>query len=103
MLSKDLCLCLGLTSEKSIKRKTTATGDKSAVLGALKNMPISLDDVVEPVDFIVIEGGSYEMIIGRPTMRKLNGVIYCVHKTFTLEKEGETVTVPLDVDYVQED
>lgn len=54
VLSKALCLLLGLTPEKSKKIITTATGDTSAVLGALKNLPISFDHVVELVDFLFI-------------------------------------------------
>lgn len=43
------------------------------------------------------------MIIGRPTMRKLNGVIDCGKKWFSLENDGKQVVSPLVYDYIRDD
>lgn len=40
------------------------------------------------------------MIIRPPKMRKKNDFIDCGHQTCNLEKYGETVTIPLQIEYV---
>lgn len=103
VISRSLCERLKLEPEVSSRRITTATGEKSATLGLLKGVPVGFDHVVEKIDFLVVDNCPYEMIIGRPTMRRMNGVIDCGQQTYALEKDGERVVVPLVTEYVRDD
>lgn len=91
VMSKTLYDRLSLTPDESNRRITTATCVKSHVHGILKDLTISFDHVVEPIDFLVIEGSPYEMRTGRSTIPKLNGVV---------QKDGEQVVIPLLYKYV---
>lgn len=94
-IPKTLGDILPLTPEESNKRIRTAICVKSPANGILKDVPISCDHVVELIDFLVIEGSPSEMVIGRSTMRKLNGVLTCGKQCFSREKDGEQVAIQL--------
>lgn len=70
-MSKTLCENLSLTLEERNRQITPATSVRSPVHCILKDVPISFGHVIEPIDFLVIGGSPYEMIIGHPTMHKL--------------------------------
>lgn len=94
---------LPLTLDESNRRVTTAPCVKSPVDCILKYVPTSFSRVVEPIDFLVIEGRPYEMIIGHTRLRKLKCVIDCGKKCFSLVKDGEKVTIPLVYEYTRDE
>lgn len=103
VMSMSVCERLSLTPGESNRRITTAVSVKSPVHGTLNDLPISFGHVVQPVGFLVIEGSSYELKIGRTTMRKPNVVIDCGKQCFSLVKDGEQVTIHLVYEYVRDD
>lgn len=56
VISRYMCDMLALTPEESNRRIKNATGVKSPVHGILKNVPIFFEQIVKPINFLVLGG-----------------------------------------------
>lgn len=55
---------LGVTTSCGRRTIPVATGVKSPVVDTLDSVPISFGDMVVKLDFLVVEGSSFHVIIG---------------------------------------
>lgn len=93
---------MGLLPEMSGRRITTATGDKSPNIGLINQFPIFSIRLQRCCTSWLLK--IYRnMIIGRPTMRRLNENIDGGKQTFSLGKDGEEVIMPLVIEYIREE
>lgn len=86
VISSKLCEKMGFKPEEFPRRISTATGQNAKQLGVLKSLPITLGRIDEDMDFLVLEGCPYELTIGLPQMRKINGVLDCGKKVLIARK-----------------
>lgn len=67
----DLMNSLSLSLMKSKKGTTVAIGLNCPTYGSHKEIPISFGNVVVPMDFLLIHGSPFEIIIGIPMIESL--------------------------------
>lgn len=87
---------MGVTPFESRHSRTVA---KSPVVGAVGSVPIYFGDMVVELDFLVVEGSPLDVIIGDPTIKYLQGVIYIGKRVVQLTNIEHTVEFPLEPDY----
>lgn len=73
------------------------TGERSAALGTIKALLAIFPNVTENIEFHVIEVSSYDMLIGCPTMEKMNGDIDFGKKCYAFRTAEERMVIPPEV------
>ncbi len=71
VMSENMIENLNVRMTPTRCRTKVANGDSEPCLGALTGVPVSMGDLVIPLDFSVMEESPYHAIIGLPTMIKL--------------------------------
>ena len=76
MIAKDYLDCLGYAIEKPTKLIfTTATGVRAVPLGKVHEIPVKLGDITVPLDMVVVQTTTYEVILGTEWLDKVHIVI----------------------------
>lgn len=103
VISKEAADKIGVQLEDTKRAIMGITGHKTPVLGLLKEVPINIGGRTTNLDFLVMAGSSYNLIISDPDMEALHGVLDFGNRTASFTIDGETVQVPLEPDYIRED
>lgn len=64
-----------LVPENTKRVFTVANGEKTGVLGKLNNLPVTFDDFPAHLDFVVLDNLPFDIVIGRPTLKRLGGLL----------------------------
>lgn len=75
VLSPSVVKWLSLNPEGTKKVVTVATGDKSGAQGKLTNIQVLFEQLQAGIDFIILENVPFDVVIGRPTLKRLGGVL----------------------------
>lgn len=54
---------------------TIANRAKSGVLGKVRGIPVSFQNIEAQLDFVVLKNVPFDLVIGRPTLKQLSGVL----------------------------
>lgn len=92
-------LHLCIKPEKEIRTITVATGVKSAVVGILTTVPVSLEYMVVEIDFLIVDMSPFDQIFGDPSTEDLQGVIGIGKRTVRLTIADHRVKLPLHANY----
>lgn len=79
------------------------TGKKSPVVRMLKDASIQIGNRKAKLNFLVIEGSPYDVIIGDPTREIISGVISFGNQVASFIIDSEKVEILMELDYVPED
>lgn len=101
VMSPKLVTKVSLKPEYTSKVVTVATGDKSGALGKLIGIPVLLDTVRVNVDFIVLQNIPFDLVIGRPTLKRLGAVLDFPAEVVQLSYKGKEARLPMISEYVQ--
>lgn len=71
IVSPQLVKRLSLTPEATTKHITVANGKNASCIGALHQIPVSFGGLVSKMDFLVVSGAPYDVIIGLPSLEEL--------------------------------
>lgn len=66
---------LGLMYGRTKMIVTVANGMKSRVVGKVLNVPVKFEDLETHVDFVVLKHVLFDVVVGRPTLKKLGEVL----------------------------
>lgn len=102
VISRDFCERPNLHTEPTCRRITTETGEKSHSLDVVKKLPVEFGTATFELDFLVVERYSYDMLISRPTMRKMGGNLDMKNQTYSFDapkKLGERISIQLVEEY----
>lgn len=95
VMSPQVVRKLSLKPEKISKVVTVAPGDKSSAIGKLSNVPLLFGNLQDEVDFIVLENIPFDIIIGRPTIKRLGGVLYFKAEEVRMNYQGHKAIIPM--------
>lgn len=103
ILSKEFEGRLGIEPDKTKRRITAVTGEKSPLVGMLKYVPVSLDEKDVKLNFVVVKGSPYDVTVGNPTMESLERMLDLEHHVASFVVDGDKIEIPMHLDYVPED
>lgn len=92
---------LSLKPQETSKVVTVATGEKSKATGKLSNVPVMFDELQAEVDFIVLEDTPFDVVISRPTIKRLGGVIDLPAEVVRFDYRGQKAVLPMVPEYSQ--
>jgi hypothetical protein len=98
LISKVLLDRLGWSiDEMSDVTLVVADGSQSPVLGLVKAVPVTFGLCTIPIDMIVTESTSYDVILGTSWLELANATINLHQASLTISHCGQKHTVPLDM------
>lgn len=103
VLSNDLVARPVAEPEGTIRTISEVTGNKSLVLGILRNVPLQLAERFVNLDFLVVDGSPYDVIIVYISMEGLRGVLVICNMLASFTIDDEVIQVPMEPDYVYVD
>ena len=74
------CQKIGIKIEPTNATIRVANGDTAKGIGEVRNLPAVFDDMVVPLNFIVLEYSVFRMILGNPKLKYLQ-ICYKFSKT----------------------
>ena len=99
LISKNLLDRLGWQIEKPTKMTfVTADGTTSVPLGKVEDVPVRFGEATIPVDAVVTEATSYDMIIGNTWLHKAKAVIDLNARKMRILHKGRKFEVPLNLE-----
>ena len=96
LMSAQFAERLGVHVERSRQSIRVANGDVVDRVGVVKKVPVIFDDLVVPLNFLVLENAMYEVLLGMYSLTALKARFDLVKQEFTLEYDGNIVTIPLE-------
>ena len=75
IISPKLVAKICLSPQPTGKHTTVADGGSAPCLGSLLQMPTSFDGLVVNLDFLVVKGTPFDLIIGHPSSERLQACI----------------------------
>ena len=79
-------------SEATIR---VANGDTTTSVGEVRNLPVVFDDMVVPLDFIILENSVFGMILGNPTLENMKMCYDLSKQEVSLSHGNLAVRLPL--------
>lgn len=98
VLSKEFVDRFGSDTENTKQCINAVTGENSPVEGMLKNVPIRLKEKIAKLNFFVVEGSPFDVIVGDPTMENLKGVLDLENRVTSFGVDGAKIEIPMDPD-----
>lgn len=92
---------LSLIPQATNKVLTVANGEKSGVKGKLQDVPVSFDGMTAGLDFVVLENLPFDIVIGRPTLKRLGGVLDFKAEEVRLDYREKIVKLPMISEYAR--
>lgn len=68
-----------------------------------KDVPVHLDERVMKLNFLVVKGSPYDVMLGDPVMEIVEGVLDLVNRLASFVVNGDKIEIPMEPDHVQED
>lgn len=65
----------------------------------VKALPVEFRSAVEHKDFPVVDRCPYDLLIGRPRMRQMNGCLDLGAAVYKFDHNGERISIPLSPEY----
>lgn len=103
VLSKEFVHRLWIEDDKTKRGITAVTGEKSPVVGMLKDVVVHLDEKVVNLIFLVVEGSPFDVIVEDPTTQTMEGFLDLGNRVSSSVVDGEKIEIPMEPDYVHED
>lgn len=72
---------------------------KSGVLGKVCDVPVQFDKVKARIDFIVLRNVPFDLVIGRPTLKRPGGILEFRAEEVRLDYDGKTAVLPMVAEY----
>ena len=98
LMSSRLAESLSLRPEATTRSITVADGTKAVVCGIVHGAPVSFGGLTEPLDFLVVEGTPFDVIIGCPALEKLQACLDLGQQHVTITVNGDTVQLGFEYD-----
>ena len=96
LLSLAVAQKIGVRTEQSKATIRVANGDTAQSVGEVRNLPVTFDDMVVPLDFIVLENSVFGMILGNPTLENLQMCYNLAKQEVSLCHGNNAVRLPLE-------
>ena len=96
LMSTEIATDLSLKIEPTTKKITVADGTMARCRGVVSDLPVHMDRIVCPMDFLVVDKPPVNVIIGMPTMETLRTRIDLGLRTVRLSFEGRTTEISLE-------
>lgn len=101
VMSLQLAKQLGLQLQETKKVVTVANGSRSGVLGKVNCIPVLFESLQVYMDFVVLENVPFDVVIGRPTLKRLGAVLDFRTEKVCLDYHGKGAVVPMLSEYVR--
>ena len=88
LLSTSLAYDLGLTLKPTTKKITIANGKRSICRGLIENVPVSFAGIRVSMDFLVVNGMPFDVIIGAPALESLHAQLDLGQQTVKVSVGG---------------
>lgn len=98
-----VCRNIGNPTAKIKRPINVVTGEKSPLVGMLKDVPVHLEKKIVNLSFLVVEGSPYDVFVRDPTMENMKGVLDLRKLVASFVINGNQVEIPMQPDHVQED
>lgn len=95
VVSPLLAKRLSLRTEQSAKVMNVANGDNSDVLGKGVDVPVLFEGLEARIHFIVLKNVPFDLLIGRPTLKRLGGVPDFRSEEVRLKYGGQEEVLPM--------
>src|SRR5665213_1600816 len=98
MIAKDYLDRLGYAIEKPTKLTfMTATGVRAVPLGKVHEIPVKLGDITVPMDMVVVQTTTYEVILRTEWLDKVHAVIDFNAQKMKITRRGRSSIIPIDI------
>lgn len=101
VISPQLVRCLTLKKEETTKVVTLMNCKKSGVIGKVTNVLVFFEQLEARMEFFVLENVPFDLVIGRPTMKRFGGVLDFRAEEVRLDYGGQTAALPMVAKYSQ--
>ena len=91
---------LSLSPKPTSTKITVANGQKTTCLGSIEGVPVSLKGTVTSLNFLVVEGSPFDILIGYPTLEELQACIDLGHQSVKMVIGNKTSEMSLEFDQV---
>ena len=75
-------------TKASKKAMVAANGQKMAVLGVIESVPVKIGEITTAVNFDVIDGGNYDILLGTNYLKEAKAVIYVAASKMKIMDRG---------------
>src|SRR5665213_1867997 len=98
MIAKDYLDRLGYAIEKPPKLTfTTATGVRAVPLGKVHEIPVKIGNITVPMDMVVVQMTTYEVILGTEWLDKVHAIIDFNAQKMKITRRGKSSIIPIDI------
>ena len=77
---------------------TTSTGHDAVPLGKVREVPVRIGEITIPIDMIVVQTTTYEVILGNDWTKKAKVVIDIDAEKMKITRRGRSSIVPISID-----
>ena len=91
---------LSLSPKPTSTKIAVANGQKTTCLGSIEDVPVSFNGTVTSLNFLVIAGSPFDILIGYPTLKELQACIDLGHQSVRIVIGNKTVKTSLEFDQV---
>ena len=99
IISKPLVDRLGWSIEEPTRMAfTTANGETATPLGKIRDIPIRFGNATIPVDCIVVDTATYDLILGNEWLAKAKATVDLNAEAMRISWKGKRYEIPLNLD-----
>lgn len=101
VLSPQLVKSLSLRPVLTNKVVKVTNGNKSDVFGKVVNVPVLFQQMEATMDFVVPTRVPFDLVIGRPALKRLGGVLDFKRAEVGLDYRGQKTWIPMVSEFIQ--
>lgn len=101
VISPQIVKHLSLSPKGTNNVVTVANGDKSGVQGNVTDVPNLFEELTYRIYFIIRENVPFDLFIGRPTLKRLGGVLDFRAEEVSLHYKGQKAKLSIVSEYTQ--
>ena len=98
LMSSRLAESISLRPEDTTRSITVADGTWAVLCGIVHGAPVSFGGLTGPLDFLVVEGTPFDVIVGCPALEKLQACLDLDQQHVTITVNGDMVQLGFEYD-----
>ena len=100
MIDGEFFNSLGFNIDQKARFRVKVAGSKTIPIGEKKGIPISIGDVTNSGDFLVIENLGHPIVLGTKWIKQVGGSIDILYDKFQMIVDGETSYVAIQTECI---
>ncbi|CAG8572279.1 6656_t:CDS:2 [Ambispora leptoticha] len=100
MIDDEFFNSLGFNIDQKARFQVKVAGSKTILIGEKKNIPISIGDITNPGNFLVIKNLEYLIVLGMSWIKQVKGIIDTNKDQFQMIIDGKTSYVPIQTERI---